>query len=157
MRIQTFLFSNARNKTNDNFSVVGDFIFLAFFQLNILILVRVIKEMRTLIQPMGEENHTQQIREVFKFNIQQIIVINQLKFRGQSQITSFYKDSSGDVIKQLPHLVTQYLYRFHSSQSATMKQYDFEKKFIRVIERNSLSMLIIYCCHYSDLALKHAR
>ena len=69
MRIQTFLFSNARNKTNDNFSVVGDFIFLAFFQLNILILVRVIKEMRTLIQPMGEENHTQQIREVFKFNI----------------------------------------------------------------------------------------
>ena len=38
-----------------------------------------------------------------------------------------------------------------------MKQYDFEKKFIRVIERNSLSMLIIYCCHYSDLALKHAR
>ena len=31
MKIQTFLFSNARNKTNDNFSVVGDFIFLAFF------------------------------------------------------------------------------------------------------------------------------
>ena len=24
MKIQTFLFSNARNKTNDNFSVVGD-------------------------------------------------------------------------------------------------------------------------------------
>ena len=69
MKIQTFLFSNARNKTNDNFSVVGDFIFLAFFQLNILILVRVIKEMRTLIQPTGEDKHTQQIREVFKFNI----------------------------------------------------------------------------------------
>ena len=69
MKIQTFLFSNARNKTNDNFSVVGDFIFLAFFQLNILILVRVIKEMSTLIQPTGEDNHMQQIREVFKFNI----------------------------------------------------------------------------------------
>ena len=69
MKIQTFLFSNARNKTNDNFSIVGDFIFLAFFQLNILILVRVIKEMRTLIQPTEEDNHTQQIREVFKFNI----------------------------------------------------------------------------------------
>ena len=45
------------------------FIFLAFFQLNILILARVIKEMSTLMQPTGGNNHTQQIREVFKFNI----------------------------------------------------------------------------------------
>ena len=69
MKIQTF-FSNARDKTNDNFSVVGDAFYIPyFFQLNILILVRVIKEMRTLIQPTEEDNHTQQIREVFKFNI----------------------------------------------------------------------------------------
>ena len=38
-----------------------------------------------------------------------------------------------------------------------MRQYDFEKKILHVIERNGLSMLIIYCCLYSDLALKHAR
>ena len=48
---------------------VMDFIFLASFQLNILILLRVVKEMSTLMQPTGEDNHTQQIREVIKFNI----------------------------------------------------------------------------------------
>ena len=32
------------------------------FQLNILILVRVIKEMTTLVQPIEEANHIQQIR-----------------------------------------------------------------------------------------------
>ena len=42
---------------------VTHFIFLTIFQLNILILARVIKEMRTLIQPTEEDNHTQQIRE----------------------------------------------------------------------------------------------
>ncbi|XP_066023909.1 adhesion G-protein coupled receptor D1-like [Pocillopora verrucosa] len=37
--------------------------FVAFIEvLNILILVRVIKEMSTLMQPTGEDNHTQQIR-----------------------------------------------------------------------------------------------
>ena len=65
------------------FSVVGDAFYFAFFQLNTLILVRVIKEMSTLMQPTGENNRTQQIREVFKFNIYYIIVINFLKFRGQ--------------------------------------------------------------------------
>ena len=70
VKIQNFLFSNARNRTNDNFSVFGDkFSIPYFFQLNILILVRVIKEMSTLTQPAGEDNHIQQIREVFKFNI----------------------------------------------------------------------------------------
>ncbi|CAH3165297.1 unnamed protein product [Pocillopora meandrina] len=59
----TFLFSNARNETNDHFSVVGDAFYIpCFFQLNILILVRVIKEMRKLMQPTGENNNTQQIR-----------------------------------------------------------------------------------------------
>ena len=60
-----------RNETNDNFFLLSvmHFIFLTFFQLNILILVRVIKEMSTLMQHTGEKNHTQQIREVFKFNI----------------------------------------------------------------------------------------
>ena len=63
MKIQTFLFSNARNETNDNFSVVGDAFYIpCFFQLNILILVRVIKEMSKLMQPTGENNNTQQIR-----------------------------------------------------------------------------------------------
>ena len=63
MKIQTFLFSNARNKTNDNFPVVGYVLYIiCFFQLNILILVRVIKEMSTLMQPTGEDNNTQQIR-----------------------------------------------------------------------------------------------
>ena len=59
------------NETNDNFFLLSvmHFIFLTFFQLNILILVRVIKEMSTLMQHTGEKNHTQQIREVFKFNI----------------------------------------------------------------------------------------
>ena len=63
MKIQTFLFSNARNKTNDNFPVVGYVLYIScFFQLNILILVRVIKEMSKLMQPTGENNNTQQIR-----------------------------------------------------------------------------------------------
>nr|XP_058942068.1 adhesion G-protein coupled receptor D1-like [Pocillopora verrucosa] len=41
--------------------------FMAFVEvLNILILVRVIKEMTTLVQPMGEDNHIKQIRLGFK-------------------------------------------------------------------------------------------
>ena len=66
MKIQTFFFQTlaARRMTIFLLSVMH-FIFLTFFQLNILILVRVIKEMRTLIQPTEEDNHTQQIREVF--------------------------------------------------------------------------------------------
>ena len=85
MNIQTFLFSNAHKETNENSFLLSvmHFIFFAFFQLNISILVRVIKEMSTLMQPTGENNRTQQIREVFKFNIYYIIVINFLKFRGQ--------------------------------------------------------------------------
>ena len=42
------------------------------FQLNILILVRVIKEMTTLVQPMGEDNHIKQIRLDLKFAVSEI-------------------------------------------------------------------------------------
>ena len=31
MKIQTFIFSNARNETNDNFSVVGDAFYIPCF------------------------------------------------------------------------------------------------------------------------------
>ena len=42
------------------------------FQLNISILVRVIKEMTTLVQPMGEDNHIKQIRLDLKFAVSEI-------------------------------------------------------------------------------------
>ena len=42
------------------------------FQLNILILVRVIKEMTTLVQPMGEDTHIKQIRWDLKFVVSEI-------------------------------------------------------------------------------------
>ena len=42
------------------------------FQLNILILVRVMKEMTTLVQPMGEDSHIKQIRLDLKFAVSEI-------------------------------------------------------------------------------------
>ena len=42
-------------------------IFLIFIQFNILILVRVIKEITTLVEPLAEDNYARQIRYDLKF------------------------------------------------------------------------------------------
>ena len=68
-RFRLFFFQTLATRRTTIFLLSVILYSLLFFQLNILILVRVIKEMRTLIQPTGEDNHTQQIREVFKCNI----------------------------------------------------------------------------------------
>ena len=76
--IQTFSFSNARNKTAEFFPFFSTthFTFLSFFKFNILILILVVKEMTTLAQPMVEDKRFRQIRWDLKSAFNKFILIN---------------------------------------------------------------------------------
>ena len=50
-------------------------IFLIFIQFNILILVRVIKEITTLVEPLAEDNYAQQIRYDLKLNLKKTLFL----------------------------------------------------------------------------------
>ena len=46
-----------------------------FIQFNILILVRVIKEITTLVEPLAEDNYAQQIRYDLKLNLKKTLFL----------------------------------------------------------------------------------
>ena len=71
------------------------------FQLNISILVRVIKEMTTLVQPMGEDNHIKQIRLDLKFAVSEIFLsVEGKKLKKREPIAVA---SSCEVFTSVPH------------------------------------------------------